>query len=257
MRWCLRVKLAQNWEKFGKLLEATNERPIVEQSRYDDFWGAKVAKDGSLVGMNILGRLLMEIRKDLKSDKAKSLRTVEPLPIPDFLLFQKPIDKIYNDITTIAEHEVFIGGSRSIYHLNPEVRQRLNRIIQKKIKVLIGDANGADKAVQKHFKECGYSNVRVFHMSNSCRNNLGNWPTEEIAISEDATGRSFYALKDRVMTDHCTVGFMIWDGESKGTYDNVLHLLFQKKLIILYHTKQRKYFNIESVQDWDDMERAL
>jgi type I restriction enzyme S subunit len=49
MRWSLRVKLAQNWREFGRLLLATGDRPIVEQSRKDDFWGAKVAEEGSLV----------------------------------------------------------------------------------------------------------------------------------------------------------------------------------------------------------------
>ena len=95
MRWCLRVKLAQNWKEFGRLLLATGERAIVEQSRKDDFWGAKVAEDGSLVGMNVLGRLLMELREQLKGNKAESLRAVESLSIPEFLLFQNPIETWY------------------------------------------------------------------------------------------------------------------------------------------------------------------
>jgi type I restriction enzyme S subunit len=94
MRWCLRVKLAQNWREFGRLLLATGDRPIVEQSRRDDFWGAKVAQDGSLVGMNVLGRLLMELREQLKSDEAESLRFIEPLPIPEFLLFGQRIEPV-------------------------------------------------------------------------------------------------------------------------------------------------------------------
>ncbi|MCM8625163.1 NADAR domain-containing protein [Accumulibacter sp.] len=94
MRWCLRVKLAQNWREFGRLLLATGGRPIVEQSRKDDFWGAKVADDGSLVGMNVLGRLLMELREQLKGDEAEGLRFIEPLAIPEFLLFRQPIEAI-------------------------------------------------------------------------------------------------------------------------------------------------------------------
>ena len=45
MKWCLRVKLAQNWIRFGDLLRSTDNRPIVEESRKDDFWGAKRQKD--------------------------------------------------------------------------------------------------------------------------------------------------------------------------------------------------------------------
>ena len=38
MRWCLEVKLAQNWDKFSELLLDTGDMPIVELSRRDDFW---------------------------------------------------------------------------------------------------------------------------------------------------------------------------------------------------------------------------
>ncbi len=94
MRWCLRVKLAQNWREFGRLLLATGERPIVEQSKKDDFWGAKIAEDGSLVGMNVLGRLLMELREQLKDDAEESLKIVTPLSIPRFLLLEREIEAV-------------------------------------------------------------------------------------------------------------------------------------------------------------------
>lgn len=94
MRWSLRVKLAQNWHEFRILLLATHENPIVERSRKDDFWGAKVTEDGALVGMNVLGRLLMELREILKSDDAEGLKHVEPLSIERFLLFDASIEAI-------------------------------------------------------------------------------------------------------------------------------------------------------------------
>lgn len=94
MRWCLRVKLAQNWGEFGGLLLATGDRPIVEQSRKDDFWGAKVTDEVTLVGMNVLGRLLMELREQLRSDESGSLRFIEPLAISEFLLFGRPIEAV-------------------------------------------------------------------------------------------------------------------------------------------------------------------
>lgn len=93
MRWCLRVKLAQNTEAFGRLLLTTGDRPIVEQSYKDDYWGAKPNGD-TLIGQNILGRLLMEVRENLKNDERGTLKTVFPPRIPDFLLFGKPIEPI-------------------------------------------------------------------------------------------------------------------------------------------------------------------
>ncbi len=96
MRWCLRVKLAQNYEEFGRLLLATRDRPIVEQSRKDDYWGAKLADEAgdTLIGQNVLGRLLMELREKLKDNAEGALKTVPPLGIPDFLLFGKPIETV-------------------------------------------------------------------------------------------------------------------------------------------------------------------
>lgn len=96
MRWCLRVKLAQNYEEFGQLLLATGDQPIVEQSRKDDFWGAKLADSTGdiLVGQNVLGRLLMELREKLKADKEGGLKTVPPLGITDFMLLGKSIEAV-------------------------------------------------------------------------------------------------------------------------------------------------------------------
>lgn len=96
MRWSLRVKLAQNYEEFGRLLLATRDRPIVEQSRKDDYWGAKLADESgdTLIGQNVLGRLLMELREKLKEDTQGALKIVSPLGIPDFLLLDKPIETV-------------------------------------------------------------------------------------------------------------------------------------------------------------------
>ena len=91
MRWCLRVKLAQNFRKFSDLLLETGARPIVEESRKDDFWGAKVSADGTLVGMNVLGRLLMELREALLTESRESLTRVQPIAIPEFLLYGRSI----------------------------------------------------------------------------------------------------------------------------------------------------------------------
>jgi len=74
MRWCIRVKLVQNWRRFSSLLLATGNRPIVEKSWKDSFWGAKPLEDGRLVGRNVLGRLLMELREELRQPGKERLR---------------------------------------------------------------------------------------------------------------------------------------------------------------------------------------
>ena len=90
MRWVLRVKLACNYESFGQLLDSAGEMPIVEHSRRDVFWGARY-EGSELVGVNALGRLLMELREQLREDERGALRRVSPPDIPEFLLYGEPI----------------------------------------------------------------------------------------------------------------------------------------------------------------------
>ncbi|WP_439879768.1 NADAR family protein [Pontibacter sp. MBLB2868] len=96
MRWSLQVKLAQNFIKFGKLLEETYPKQIVEDSRKDRFWGAvrEIHNDNTLVGVNALGRLLMELRQKYMSENKYDLLLVEPLQIENFRLFGEEIQII-------------------------------------------------------------------------------------------------------------------------------------------------------------------
>jgi ribA/ribD-fused uncharacterized protein len=98
MRWCLRVKLAQNWETFSKLLLETGDCPIVEESWKDDFWGAKPTGDGlHLKGRNMLGHLLMELRDEVKTHGRSAFLKVVPPKIDGFLLLGKPVQTIVID----------------------------------------------------------------------------------------------------------------------------------------------------------------
>ena len=51
---------------------------------------------------------------------------------------------------------IFIGGSRHVSKLPPEVRNRLDNIVSLGHQVIVGDANGADRAVQEHLQESHY-----------------------------------------------------------------------------------------------------
>ena len=94
MRWCLRVKLAQNADAFRDLLLSTGGLAIVEESRKDVFWGAKPIDEKTLVGVNALGRLLMELRELVKSEPQDNLLCVERPSIPYLLLDGRPVQRI-------------------------------------------------------------------------------------------------------------------------------------------------------------------
>ncbi len=100
MKWCLRAKLLNNWDSFSRLLLSTDDRPIVEDSRKDAFWGAIPDKDtGTLVGENTLGRLLMELRSKLLCDP-DALKMLQPLPIEHFRLIERqvPVISAHNEL---------------------------------------------------------------------------------------------------------------------------------------------------------------
>ena len=65
MRWVLRMKREANAADIDAALAATGDRAIVEVSTRDAWWGAKPVGDGYR-GHNVLGRLWMELRQQLR-----------------------------------------------------------------------------------------------------------------------------------------------------------------------------------------------
>ena len=105
MRWCIRVKLSQNFIRFGKLLESTGDKPIVEFSHKDTFWGTVMIREGVLKGQNVLGKLLMEVRDEYRFGTEESkelLRYVEPPIIDNFRLLGEPIRPVGRPLKMVA-----------------------------------------------------------------------------------------------------------------------------------------------------------
>lgn len=48
---------------------------------------------------------------------------------------------------------VFIGGSRRVTRLPTAARNLVNNVVEQGIEIMVGDANGVDKVVQKHLAE--------------------------------------------------------------------------------------------------------
>ena|SRR5258708_21426441 len=145
--------------------------------------------------------------------------------------------------------KVFIGGSRKISRLNDQIRARLERMIDAGLHILLGDANGADKAVQIYLKSRHYDLVEIFCAGATCRNNIGHWQVRSI-LADSLKGFDFYAAKDRAMADEASYGFMIWDGESVGTLMNVVRLVRQKKPTIIYVVPTKDFVDLRSPEDF-------
>ena len=152
--------------------------------------------------------------------------------------------------------KVFIGGSRHLTRLPADVRARLDRIVDSHLPVVVGDANGADKAVQGFLAERHHAQVEVF-CSGEPRNNAGGWPVRIVQTTRAARDFEYYATKDRAMAAEATVGLMVWDGASRGTLLNVLRLVAQGKPVVVYSQPDRAFTDIRGRGDFDKLTATL
>ena len=147
---------------------------------------------------------------------------------------------------------VFVAGSRALSKLNAQVKERLDNIVKQNFTVLVGDANGVDKAVQRYLAEREYQHVIVYCME-VCRNNVGSWPTHVHKADSDLPhDRHYYGIKDLAMARDASCGFMIWDGISKGTLTNVINLVNAEKKVLLYSGSKKLFFTLRTELDLNE-----
>ncbi|WP_407272665.1 hypothetical protein [Radiobacillus sp. PE A8.2] len=77
-----------------------------------------------------------------------------------------------------------------------------------------------------------YSNVKVYASNGRTRNNIGGWEVINVKVAPDVKGFNFYAAKDLAMAEAADYGFMIWNGISRGTHNNILNLINRNKKVL-------------------------
>jgi hypothetical protein len=152
-------------------------------------------------------------------------------------------------------NSVFIGGSRRLGRMNAELAHRLDNIIQKHLRVLVGDANGFDRAAQAYLAEHGYNAVVVYCTAGECRNNVGGWPQHAVEYQGRDRGLEFYTAKDDAMAQDADYGLFAWDGKSKGTLRNIRKMAEQGKPSAVYVSPFKKFVNVRNAQDASTMSR--
>ena len=148
--------------------------------------------------------------------------------------------------------KVFVGGSRRIIRLHPEVAQRLDQMLEEQVSILVGDANGADKSVQHFLKTRQYREVEVFCSGDECRNNVGDWRLRRVAVQSRKRDFDFYAAKDQLMSREADSGLMLWDGKSAGTLMNALRLVRQGKRVSIFEAQHNQFQELQNESEWKD-----
>lgn len=144
---------------------------------------------------------------------------------------------------------VFIGGSRRLGRMNAELTRRLDNLISEQLRVLIGDANGFDRAAQEYLSERKYRSVVVYCTAGKCRNNVGNWPVLAVDYQGKGSGLAFYTAKDDAMLRDANYGLFAWDAKSKGTLRNIVKMAELGKPSVVYVSKIKKIVTIRSEAD--------
>ena len=156
----------------------------------------------------------------------------------------------------VRKMKVFISGSKSLnkagkaWSLPNSVQACLDAVMSEGSEILIGDCWGTDTIVQEHLNKAKYKMVTVYSSGShpKIRSNLGHW--EEMRFSSN--GRTPYVFrieKDFHMAEDCDYGVAIWDGNSKGTFINMLYLCALKKSCKLYLIHEDRWLSVDSIED--------
>lgn len=152
--------------------------------------------------------------------------------------------------------KTFICGSISIKNLNNDITQKIDEILNSQHEILIGDAEGVDSLVQKYLSDKNYTaNVTIYHIYDKPRNKKNdNFKTRKINYDDlpnnkNNQERKKQAFKDKKMIKDCDCCYCVWDGKSKGSYENIKESLEQKKEIQVYYSKENKTLKLTPNQE--------
>ena len=114
---------------------------------------------------------------------------------------------------------VIISGSRTIQQLPQAAIDSIDRIVDLKFAIVIGDAPGIDSLVLDYLWEVKRYNSRYVRVYYALFNGNGR---PRYRRGYTAIGiRGDYTMRDKQMCYLADYGLAIWDGRSKGTKANI------------------------------------
>lgn len=116
MRYCVELKLYQNWGHLKKIILETGDRPIVELSHKDQYWGV-VLKSDKLIGWNVLGNIWNDIKKNLDWYKVKPYHAISNFKLYGNDIGENVADKIENELLVNPNLDGYIIEKLSWRHI--------------------------------------------------------------------------------------------------------------------------------------------
>lgn len=143
--------------------------------------------------------------------------------------------------------KVFISGKVKYDEpLSGSIKDEIDKIVNAKSHVLIGDAPGADTRVQEYLNRLGYKNVTVFTTDRNARNNVGKWKVNKIDASKYEDEREARRQKDIAMTVSSNKGLAISsidDRPDSATSLNVQRMIDQGSEMAVWDYTKKKFIN--------------
>jgi hypothetical protein len=149
--------------------------------------------------------------------------------------------------------KVFIAGSMNIKQLDPQVKERIENIVEQDFEIVVGDADGADTSIQWHLLNLGKARTTVFCSGQRPRNNVGGWPVQSVETKHAQGSRAFFTAKDVRMAEIADFGLMIWDTKSTGTLSNIVELLVRKKKSVVFINRIKAFKNVGTVEQLEEL----
>jgi hypothetical protein len=144
--------------------------------------------------------------------------------------------------------KVFISGSISLKKLPRCIEDSIDKIIQKNMEILIGDADGIDTLVQKYCNRLDYNTVTVYSIYASPRYKLKKFGSKYIAVKGDIKKeRERQKFKDAAMTKDSEYSLIIWDEKSKGSYNNIIRAIDNNNAVKLYLCSEKCFLESRKI----------
>src|SRR5699024_8006632 len=83
------------------------------------------------------------------------------------------------------------------------------------------------------------------------------WAVKNVKVPSNITGFDFYATKDLEMAKEADYGFIIWNGKSKGTYNNMINLVKYNKGVLLYMIPDKQFYVLNKLQKVHEIKKEL
>ena len=153
--------------------------------------------------------------------------------------------------------KIFISGSAKINTLNDTVERILSKTVNSGHEILIGDCNGVDSLIQSYYAQHNYPKVSVYHVGSQPRNFCTGFTAIQVPTENEASTYRYYQRKDIRMTELADVGFVIWDGISKGTCANIDRMLKAHKAVAVHLITTQKTYALYQIEDLNALKTMI